>query len=212
MSCCERKCNMCYFGIIISLILILLLWNIVLTISITIINENNNAQSSECYCVEQMTNVIEQIARLYPDNQLLITLDSGDAVFGTAGEITLGLNGESGLFEVEISQINRRQLISICSIDSIRIDNATYNEEITYLPEPNPVPTDCKADCEATIREALPVGTTDANIITNGAIASQGNVIVNESGMIVLENPTNTNITFISTCRIDAIFLPNSSE
>lgn len=58
----------------------------------------------------------------------------------------------------------------------------------------------------------MPVGTTDASIITNGAIASQGNVIVNEPGMIVLENTTNNNITFVSTCRVDAIFLPNSSE
>ena len=34
-----------------------------------------------------------------------------------------------------------------------------------------------------------------------------GNVIVNVPGMIVLENPENNSITFISSCRIDTIIL-----
>lgn len=89
MSCCERKCNVGYYIIIFSLISILLLWNIGLTIAITVINNNSDIDNSECYCVQQMRNIIEQIAILYPDNQLLITLDSGDAVIGTAGEIIL---------------------------------------------------------------------------------------------------------------------------
>lgn len=89
MSCCERKCNIVYDIIAMSLISILLLWNIGLTIAITVINNNSDLDNSECFCVQQMRNVIEQIAQLYPDNQLLITLDSGDAVVGTAGEIIL---------------------------------------------------------------------------------------------------------------------------
>ncbi len=79
--------------------------------------------------------------------------------------------------------------------------------QITYLPELSPVPTDCKADCDSAIRSELPVGIQGANIIANTQTQSIGNVIVNVPGMIVLENPENNSITFISSCRIDAIIL-----
>lgn len=75
------------------------------------------------------------------------------------------------------------------------------------MPELSPVPTDCKADCDSAIRSELPVGIQGANIIANTQTQSIGNVIVNVPGMIVLENPENNSITFISSCRIDAIIL-----
>ena len=40
LYCCEKKCNICYFAISISLIVILLIWNITLTI---IVSNNNLA-------------------------------------------------------------------------------------------------------------------------------------------------------------------------
>lgn len=80
---------------------------------------------------------------------------------------------------------------------------------LSYLPEPIPVPTDCCADCTSAIRDALPVGTTGVNIVTNTQITTQGNVIVNEPGMIVVENTERNSITFVSPCRIDVMYLPN---
>ena len=209
MDCYVKKYNLGTCIIIFSII-VLLLWNIGLTIAIG--NNNNNTSNTECYCVEQMRNTLGQIARLYPDNQLFITLDSGDDIIGTAGEITLGPNGKSGIFEIKTSQENSRQFLSICSIDTITINDAVYNEEINYLPEPNPEQTDCKADCDDSIRQILPVGTMGTSIITNTQITSQGDVIINVPGMIVLENTERNNITFVSTCRIDAINLTNESE
>lgn len=209
MNCCEKKCNIWQFAITIGLISALLLWNIILTVIVTNGNGNNSEDNCECYCVEQMRNIIEQIRTLYPDSQLFITLDGGDAVIGTPGEITLGPNGKSGIFELITSQGDIRQLISICSIDTITINNATYNEAITYLPQPIPAPTDCCADCTDTIRDALPVGIEGVSIVTNDQLTSQGNVIVNEPGMIVLENTERNNITFVSPCRIDVMYLPN---
>lgn len=209
MNCYEKKCNICYFVIIASLISLLLIWNFVLTIIVGNNNNNDTTDSCECYCVEQMRNVIEQIKTLYPDSQLFITLDGGDAVIGTPGEIILGPNGKAGIFELITSQGDIRQLISICSIDTITINSAMYNEAITYLSEPNPLPTDCCADCTDTIRDTLPVGSEGVSIVTNDQLTSQGNVIVNEAGMIVLQNIERNNITFVSPCRIDVMYLPN---
>lgn len=160
-----------------------------------------NTNSTSCACKEQMTNIIRQIISLYPNNDLFITLDSGDAVIGRPGSLTLGPNGHTGVFEVTTSQ-NLTQYLPICGIDTIQINNATYNNAINYLPEPVPAPTDCCADCDAVIRSVLSLG-TNTSIITNTQTASTGTVVKNEYGMIVLANEANSNIAFISTCKID---------
>lgn len=207
MNCCKTQCSIGYLTVIISLISLLLLWNLGLTIGIINCNNNdNNENSYDCFCVEQMRNVVEQIARLYPDNQLFITLNGGDAAVGRAGEIRLGPNGKSGIFEIITDTEVGSQFVSICSIDTITINNARYNDQITYLPQPEPVSTDCKYDCENAVRDILPVGTTGVNIITNTQLQAQGNVIVNVPGMVVLETPERNSITFISTCEVDIIY------
>ena len=165
-----------------------------------------NTNSASCGCKEQMRNIIQQIISLYPNNEVFVTLESGDAVLGRPGSLILGPNGRAGVFEVTTSQ-NLTQLLSICGIDTIQINNATYNDAIVYLPEPVPAPTDCCADCEAAIRSRLPVGTSDVTIITNIQTPSMGTVRRNEYGMIVLVNETAANITFISSCSIDLFYV-----
>ena len=168
-----------------------------------------DANSACCGCKEQMRNIIQQIITFYPDNELFITLDSGDAVLGRPGPLKLGPNGKTGVFGV-ISSQNFIQYISICNIDTIQIANATYNDAIVYLPEPVPAPTDCCADCDAAVRSLLPVGTPNVSIITNIQSSSVGTVIRNEFGMVVLSNAERNNITFVSTCSID-LFLINQT-
>lgn len=161
--------------------------------------------SANCGCKEQMRNIIQQIIALYPNNDLFITLDSGDAVVGRPGSLILGPNGLTGVFEVTNPQVSP-QYLSVCSINTIQINNAVYNDAIVYLPEPIPAPTDCGADCEASIRSLLPVG-SEANIITSTQTPSTGTVIRNEYGMIVLANEAAANITFVSTCDIDLFYV-----
>lgn len=165
-----------------------------------------DTNSACCGCKEQLRTVIQQIIALYPNNDIFVTLESGDAVVGRPGSLIAGPNGLTGVFEI-ITPQNFRQYLSICSIDSIRVNNAVYNDAIAYLPEPVPAPTDCCADCEATIRSFLPVGTPNAVITTSTQPPSTGTVIRNEYGMIVLANEAENNITFISSCSIDLFFV-----
>ena len=164
-----------------------------------------NTNSACCGCKEQLRNIIQQIITLYPDNDLLVTLESGDAVVGRPGSLILGPNGRTGVFEVTNPQ-NFPQYLPICSIDTIQINNAVYNNAIVYLPEPVPAPTDCYADCDTIIRSLLPVG-TDANITTSTQTPTVGTVIENEYGMIVLANEAANNVTFISSCNIDLFYV-----
>ena len=65
------------------------------------------AGSSEtvcCDCKEQIRNILQQIITLYPNQDLFITLESGDAAVGRAGALLLGPNGRTGVFEVINSQ------------------------------------------------------------------------------------------------------------
>ena len=164
-----------------------------------------NTNSACCGCKEPLTNLIPQIIPLYPNNDLLVTLESGDAVVGRPGSLILGPNGRTGVFEVTNPQ-NFPQYLPICSIDTIQINNAVYNNAIVYLPEPVPAPTDCYADCDTIIRSLLPVG-TDANITTSTQTPTVGTVIENEYGMIVLANEAANNVTFISSCNIDLFYV-----
>lgn len=167
------------------------------------------AGSSEtvcCDCKEQIRNILQQIITLYPNQDLFITLESGVAAVGRAGALLLGPNGRTGVFEVINSQ-NTSQYLSICSIDTIQINDAVYNDAIGYLPEPVPALTDCCADCDAVIHSLLPVGRENVYITTNTQTPSIGTVIRNEYGMIVLANQTNRNITFVSSCSIDLFIL-----
>ena len=164
-----------------------------------------NTNSACCGCKEQLRNIIQQIITLYPNNDLLVTLESGDAVVGRPGSLILGPNGRTGVFEVTNPQ-NFPQYLPICSIDTIQINNAVYNNAIVYLPEPVPAPTDCYADCDTIIRSLLPVG-TDANITTSTQTPTVGTVIENEYGLIVLANEAANNVTFISSCNIDLFYV-----
>ena len=164
-----------------------------------------NTNSACCGCKEQLRNIIQQIITLYPNNDLLVTLESGDAVVGRPGSLILGPNGRTGVFEVTNPQ-NFPQYLPICSIYTIQINNAVYNNAIVYLPEPVPAPTDCYADCDTIIRSLLPVG-TDANITTSTQTPTVGTVIENEYGMIVLANEAANNVTFISSCNIDLFYV-----
>ena len=164
-----------------------------------------NTNSACCGCKEQLRNIIQQIITLYPNNDLLVTLESGDAVVGRPGSLILGPNGRTGVFEVTNPQ-NFPQYLPICSIDTIQINNAVYNNAIVCLPGPVPAPTDCYADCDTIIRSLLPVG-TDANITTSTQTPTVGTVIENEYGMIVLANEAANNVTFISSCNIDLFYV-----
>ena len=108
---------------------------------------------------------------------------------------------------VELPDQRVPQYLSICSIDTIQINDAVYNDAIVYLAEPVPALTDCCADCDAVIRSLLPVGRENVYITTNTQTPSIGTVIRNEYGMIVLANQTNRNITFVSSCSIDLFIL-----
>lgn len=117
--------------------------------------------SATCICVDQMRNVIQQLIELYPEDNVIIAMECGNNVSGRLGSLLPGPNDNpsSGLLEILNAQGTPEETISLCRITAIRITSSTYNDSITYLSAPVPLPTGCDADCENAIRTYIPVGT-----------------------------------------------------
>ena len=154
-----------------------------------------------------MRNVIQQLIELYPDDNVIIAMESGNNVSGRLGSLLPGPNDnpDSGLLEIVNAQGVPQEAVSLCRIASITITSSTYNAAITYLPEPTPLLEDCGAQCENAIRTYLPVGTTGVGINYGGQTVANGTVIVSEFGMVVVVGPNDTNPAFVSLCKVEVI-------
>lgn len=161
----------------------------------------------ECGCVDQMRNVLQQLIIFYPTDTVVISMESGNNVSGRLGTLLPGPdnNPDSGLLQLVNAQAVPQEAVSLCRIAAIRITSATYNDAITYLPDPIPFPDTCAADCQLAIRDYLPVGTTGVNVKAGGQTVGQGTVIESEFGMLVLVGQNNSDPTFVSTCKAEII-------
>lgn len=167
----------------------------------------SNSNSTSCFCVQQMRNIIQQIILLYPNDNLIIAMESGNNASGRPGSLlpSPDNNPNSGLFQLVNSQGVPEEALSICRIASIRITSSEYNNDITYLPAPTSPATGCDTDCEAAIRSYLPVGTTDVDINAGGQTVAQGTILKSEYGMVVITDNNNSNPTFVSLCKAEII-------
>ena len=154
-----------------------------------------------------MRNIIQQIITLYPDDNLIIAMESGNNVSGRPGSLLQGPdnNPNSGLFQLINAQGVPEEAVSICRIASITITSSTYNDVITYLPVPDPAPTGCDANCESAIRSYLPAGTPSVDINAGGQTVAQGTVLRSEFGMVVIVGNNNSNPAFVSLCKAEII-------
>ena len=163
--------------------------------------------SMRCFCVKQMVNVIRQLIDLYPDDNFIVSLDSSNTVSGRPGGLIIGpnTNPDAGVFQLQNNVGVITSSVSICKIVSIAITSSVYNDAITYLPAPVPELTGCGANCEKAIRSLLPAGTLSVNIKSDGKAVTTGNVLKSEYGMLVVVTGTNSNPTFLSTCKVEII-------
>ena len=165
------------------------------------------AVSIGCACVQQMRNVIEQLITLYPTDNVVVSMESGNNASGRLGSLLPAPNSNpnAGLLQLVNAQGVPQEAISLCRIAAIRITSATYNEAISYLPAPSPLPTSCDANCESAVQSYLPVNTTNVSINAGGQTVGQGTVHVNAFGMVVLVSNGNSDPTFVSTCKTEII-------
>lgn len=154
-----------------------------------------------------MRHVLAQIIALYPNDNVVVSMESGNNASGRANTLLPGpiTNPNSGLLQLANNQGVPQEAVSLCRIAAVRVTSATYNKAITYLPTPTPAPEGCGADCQNAVRSYLPTGTTGAAIKAGGQTVAQGTVIQNQFGMLVLVGPNNSDPTFVSTCKAEIL-------
>lgn len=165
------------------------------------------AECCDCGCVQQMVNLLSQIIELYPTDNVVVSMESGENVSGHAGALLPppNTNINAGLLQLNNSQGVPQEAVSICRIAAIRVTSTTYNQNITYLPAPSPLPIGCGANCESAVRSYLPVNTTGAHLKAGGQTVGQGLVIENQYGVIVVVGPNNSDPSFVSTCKVEVM-------
>ncbi len=86
-----------------------------------------SSYSVACFCVDQMRNIIQQIIALYPSDNLIIAMESGNNVSGRPGSLLPAPNGNpnSGLFQLINAQGVPEEAVSIYRIASIEITSST---------------------------------------------------------------------------------------
>ena len=156
------------------------------------------ADTTTCFCVRQMTHVLEQISRLYDRYIIKVTLDSGKSYNGRPGCV------KGGLFALRTGK--GTVALSICHVAAVRVSGAVYQNCITYLREPCPLPEGCDTRCVESIRAYLPVG-TKVEEIKVGEESLTLNSIVRKSpyGMVVTVAYHDSHPVFISACKIELI-------
>lgn len=50
----------------------------------------NNSNFTTCFCIDQMRNIIRQLITLYPEDNVIIVIESGNNVSGHPGLFTSG--------------------------------------------------------------------------------------------------------------------------
>ena len=148
-----------------------------------------------------MQYVLEQLITLYPQDNVIVAMESGNNASGRLGSLIPANNPY--LLQLVNSHGAKQEAVNLCRIASIRINSSAYNQTINYLPVPAPAPTGCDANCEAAVRAYLPAGTKSASISSGGQTVAQGKVLRNEYGMLVIVGSNNSNPTFVSTCKVE---------
>lgn len=160
-----------------------------------------------------MRNVLAQIIALYPNDNVVVSMESGDNVSGRPGSLLPPPNNNpnAGLFQLVNNQGVPQEAVSLCRIAAVRITSATYNNTISYLPTPTPPLEGCGADCQNAIRSYLPVGTTNVTIKAGGQNVATGDVLINQFGILVVVGSNNSDPTFVSTCKAEVLNKPPTS-
>ena len=76
-----------------------------------------------------MRNILQQLITLYPNDNLVISMESGNNVSGRPGALlpAPNTNPNAGLFQLVNNQGVPQEAVSLCRIAAVRVSSATYN-------------------------------------------------------------------------------------
>jgi len=159
------------------------------------------ADSTGCFAIRQLANLLEQIAVLYPATTMTLFVDQLATLSGVAiGVYTAPSADEPGLLIIQSG--SDYGYVSLSRIAAIYLGaGSVYDPNITYLTPPDPYSPGCDTDYILAVQSSMSVG----DQISFGAATNttgSGEVYINEPGIMVLSDGLGNTPVFIFTPQI----------
>ncbi|MGI6175494.1 MAG: hypothetical protein ACOYJC_04880 [Christensenellales bacterium] len=159
------------------------------------------ADSTGCFAIRQLANLLEQIVVLYPATTMTLFVDQLATLSGVAIEVysAPGADG-SGLLVIQSG--SDYGYVSLSRIAAIYLGaDSVYNPNITYLSPPDPYSPGCDTDYILSVQSSMSAG----DQISFGAATNttgSGEVYINEPGIMVLSDGLGNTPIFLFTPQI----------
>jgi hypothetical protein len=159
------------------------------------------ADSTGCFAVRQLANLLEQIAILYPATTMTLFVDQLATLSGVAiGVYTAPGADAPGLLIIQSG--SDYGYVSLSRIAAIYLGaGSVYDPNITYLTPPDPYSPGCDTDYILAVQSSMSIG----DQISFGAATNttgSGEVYINEPGIMVLSDGAGNTPVFIFTPQI----------
>ena len=159
------------------------------------------ADSTGCFAIRQLANLLEQIVVLYPSTTMTLFVEQLGTLSGVAiGVYTASSADGPGLLIIQSG--SDYGYVSLSRIAAIYLGvGSVYDQSITYLTPPDPYSPGCDTDYILAVQSSMSVGdqiSFGAGINTTGS----GEVYINEPGIMVLSDGLGNTPVFIFTPQI----------
>ncbi|HWS41568.1 MAG TPA: hypothetical protein VN421_00625 [Pseudoflavonifractor sp.] len=159
------------------------------------------ADSTQCFAIRQLANLLEQITVLYPATTMTLFVDQLATLSGVAVEVYTA-PGADGPGLLIIQSGSDYGYVSLSRIAAIYLGaGSVYDPSITYLPPPDPYAPGCDTDYILAVQSSMSVG----DQISFGAATNttgSGGVYINEPGILVLSDGAGNTPVFLFTPQI----------
>jgi hypothetical protein len=168
-------------------------------------SEDSNDTTSLCFSYAQLAHVIEQLITIYPESVMSVFTTNVNTVIGTPYQLYASPDGDNEAIFILTDELGQFQAVPITLITAIYVgDDTLYDDNITYLTPPSPLPKGCDTDIIAAIRDYLPIS-TEVIMQMGVTIEASGAIYKNEYGILVLSDEEGNTPIFIPVIHIARI-------
>ncbi|MFA5629833.1 MAG: hypothetical protein WC958_06305 [Dehalococcoidales bacterium] len=162
------------------------------------------ADTTECFAISQWANLLEQIITLYPATTMTFFIEQMATVTGTPIQVYASPSaGGPGLLIVQNG--SDYHYISLSRLAAIALDpSAVYNPSITYLTPPDPYSPGCDTDNILALQSSMSIG-DQINFVTAVNTVGNGEIYINEPGIIVVSDGSGNDPVFLYTPQIRSL-------
>jgi hypothetical protein len=167
-------------------------------------SQGSMGDTSYCFSVSQLSYTLSQLINFYPDSTWTVYVSSLYSATGVPDHLYTSPDSSDAGFLILFDGA-QYESIPLLAITAIYVgDGTVYNNSISYLTPPSPLPSGCDTDLIAAVYSYLPI-LTDVSILLGPSVQASGLVYKNEYGLLVLADVDGNTPIFIAPSKIQVI-------